>query len=121
MPEWGPLEVERSERGDPPVVWIRLRGLLGGTQESFEFLERVRQEAHRGSMRLVLDLSEVAHIGSGGVGIIAGIHLSLSNHRGRMCLVGLTSRVEAILRVVKLYDVLPHATSEEEALRILHS
>jgi anti-anti-sigma factor len=119
MNEWGPLEVERSERGSPPVIWIRLGGLLGGTQQSFEFLEGIREEAHRGSMRLVLDISEIAHLGSGGVGILAAVQISLSNHGGRLCLIGLSQRVERILRVSRLYEFLPHAKSAEEALRIV--
>jgi len=119
MPEWEPLEIERSERGDPPVTWIRLRGLFGGTQQSFEFLESIREEAHRGPMRLVLDISEVAHMGSGGVGIVAAICISLSNHGGRLCLFGLSQRVERLFRVTRLYDMLPHAQSAEEALRIV--
>jgi anti-sigma B factor antagonist len=119
MNGWAPLEVKRSERGNPPVTWIQLRGMLGGTQQSFEFLEGIRDEVHRGSMRLVLDVSEIVHLGSGGVGILAAVHISLMNHGGRLCLTGLSQRVERILRVSRLYDFLPHAESVEEALRIV--
>ena len=119
MPEWGPLEVERSERGHPAVTWIRLRGLLGGTQQSFEFLEGIQKDSRQGPMRLVIDLTDVAHLASAGVGILAAIYISLMNHGGRVCLIGLSGRVAAILRVVHLFDVLPHADSEDEAIRIV--
>jgi anti-sigma B factor antagonist len=101
------------------VTYIRLRGLLGGTRESFEFLERIQQDAHRGSMRLIIDLKDVAHLASSGVGILASIYISLKNHDGHLCLIGVSGRIAAILRVVHLLDVLPHADSEDEALGIV--
>ena len=117
MSRWDALQVTRADRSDPAVMVARLSGLLDSTPESYAFLAEVQREARRGGLRLVIDLHEVAHLGSAGVGVLAACYTSVTGHGGRMCLTGATGRIEMILRVVHLLDVLDHADTEEEAVR----
>jgi anti-anti-sigma factor len=117
MPNWGPLREQRLETGDPVVVVIRLEGALNGAAECFAFLDRIQDDVRRRGMRMVVNLAEVAYLGSSGVGILASLYLSVTGKGGRICLAGVEGRNKTILKEVHLLDLIPHAATEEDAVR----
>ncbi len=117
MTDWKRLEVERIERTDAPVTVYRLRGVLTNTPESYGFLEGLQERVRKGKSRIVLNLEEVEHITSAGVGILGACYTSVSNAGGRICLTLVPARGRTILNVLKLFEFLPEFPAEEDAVR----
>jgi anti-sigma B factor antagonist len=117
MAKWEKLQVERVEHQHPAVQVVRLRGALMGTEECYAFLEEIQNEAREGPLRLVIDIHDVQHIDSTGIGILVSCYTSIVNRGGRLCLTGVAGRAEALLKIVRLFDVLERAETEEAAIR----
>jgi anti-anti-sigma factor len=117
MANWNKLEVEKIERQDPAALVYRLSGILTDTHEAYEWLEDLRKAARRkDSPYIVINLEEVEHMPSSGVGILAACYTSVSNSGGRMCLAGVSDRVQSILELVGIWDILTHFPTEAAAL-----
>jgi anti-sigma B factor antagonist len=117
MSKWEKLQVERADHADPAVMVARLRGALMGTSEGYAFLEGIQEEARKGPLRLVINLRDVVHMDSSGVGILAATYTSILKRGGRLCLTGVEGRTAALLKAVHLFDVLERAETEEIAIR----
>jgi len=120
MTKWDKFGVERSDVTEVgiPVAVFRLHGVLTNTPESYAFLEDVQGETRKKGLRCVINLEEVDHLTSAGLGIIAACYTSVSNSGGQMCLTGITGRVRVILNVMRMLDVIQNAASEGEAVKI---
>jgi anti-sigma B factor antagonist len=90
--------------------------MLHGTPEAYAFQEEVRSRFTEGARRIVIDLSRVDHVDSSGIGIFATLAASARNSGSRLALAALPSRVEQVMRVVRLFDLIEHAPTVEEAL-----
>lgn len=119
MSHWGKFEYRRVVPEGIPVTIYHLSGGLTGTAECYEFLEQVGTHARKGEKLVVLDLTEIEHMTSAGVGILAACYTSLSNAGGRLRLVGIPARARAILNLVKLVDILGDDPTVEDAVRAL--
>jgi anti-sigma B factor antagonist len=71
--------------------------------------------------RLVLNLSEVAYVDSGGLGTLVGLFLSARSAGAVMKLAGPTPRVTELLEITKLGTVLEVYPSEDLAVRSFQS
>ena len=71
----------------------------------------------QGRKNIVLNLSALQYLDSSGIGELAKIYVSVVKASGQMKVVGLSPKVEEILKITKLHQVLPEFSSEEEALR----
>ncbi len=113
------LEVQRERRQDPNIVIFRLSGKMIGTKECYEFLEDVRDEVHAGHRIIVLNLEGLTKVSSPGIGILAACYTSVTNARGRICIVAVPDPVASMLKIVCLWDLLPRYATEREALNNL--
>jgi anti-sigma B factor antagonist len=66
---------------------------------------------------IVLNLSGLQYLDSSGIGELARLYVTVVKHGGQMKVVGLSSKVEEILKITKLYQVFPEFPDEEAALR----
>ncbi|MCB9849548.1 MAG: STAS domain-containing protein [Phycisphaerales bacterium] len=66
--------------------------------------------------RLVIELSEVTHIDSAGVGTLVEVFRRMKASGGRMFLVGLTPRVRGVFEITKLDRFFPILDTVDEAL-----
>jgi anti-sigma B factor antagonist len=93
---------------------------LSGRLTSFE-IGALRDALSRlllhGRKNLVLNLSRLQYLDSSGIGELAREYVSVVKHGGQMKVVGLSPKVEEILKITQLYQVFPEFPSEEEALR----
>jgi len=119
MAKWERLKVERIDRGEPDVVVLRLSGVLDGTPDGQAFLEQVQQIAKVPPANVVLNLGGLGHIGSAGVGLLAACHNAVKSRRGRLCLTGITQRVEVLFKVAYLFDVIASAETEDAAVDVV--
>ncbi len=117
MTHWNKLEVKWVEHGETPVTVYHLSGLLTNSPESYAFLDEVLGRVRKGHNRVVINLDQVGHITSAGVGILAACYTSANNAGGRFCLTRVPDRARAILNVVGLLSLVGECPTEEEAIR----
>ncbi len=71
----------------------------------------------QGRKNIVLNLSGLQYLDSSGIGELARVYVSVVKVSGRLNVVGLSPKVEEILKITQLYQVFPEFPSEEAALR----
>ena len=113
MAAWSNLEIERVVAKTPATTIYRLSGAFTDCAASYRLLEHVREEAGSGTKTILLNLAGSNHITSGGIGVIAACYTSLKSRDGRLVLVGVHPRYQALLNVVGLWDSLEHYDTEE--------
>ena len=109
------LEYKRESLGEGAAIF-HLSGKLTGTRESYKFLDEVRKFLHDGGRKVLLDLAHVDRITSPGVGTIAAIYTAATRANARIALVAVPDTVRTVLKIVLLWDLLPHFETKEEAL-----
>jgi anti-sigma B factor antagonist len=71
----------------------------------------------QGRKNIVLNLGGLQYLDSSGIGELAKIYVSVVKVSGQLKVVGLSPKVEEILKITQLYQVFPEFPSEEAALR----
>jgi len=92
---------------------------LSGRLTSFEagaLREAISRLLKEGRKNIVLNLSALQYLDSSGIGELARAYVAVVKQGGEMKAIGLSSRVEEILKVTKLYQVFPEFPNEEAAL-----
>ncbi len=119
MSKWDKLVVSRAEAAGRTVAVYRFSGNLTSGTESYAFLDTIYAETRKKNpIKVVINLEEVEHVTSAGVGILAACYTSIKNAGGTLCLTGMNNRVRVILNVVRFLDIVPSAPNEDEAIRI---
>jgi anti-sigma B factor antagonist len=107
------------------AVTIRHSGLISildvsGRLTSFEvgaLRESISRLLKQGRKNIVLNLSGLQYLDSSGIGELARIYVSVVKQSGQMKVIGLSPKVEEILKITQLYQVFPEFPSEEAALK----
>jgi anti-sigma B factor antagonist len=86
------------------VVVLRCRGRIVFGDEGAIFRERVRSEL-TGTCKIVIDLSSLDYVDSGGLGILVALHIAARNRGGDIKLVSPSERVDRVLGETKLNTV----------------
>jgi anti-sigma B factor antagonist len=71
----------------------------------------------QGHKDIVLNLSGLQYLDSSGIGELARLYVTVVKQGGQMKVIGLSSKVEEILKITKLYQVFPEFPDEAAALR----
>ncbi len=66
---------------------------------------------------MVLNLSALQYVESSGIGELARVYVSAVKAARQMKVIGLSRKVEEILKITQLYQVFPEFPSEEAALQ----
>lgn len=93
---------------------------VAGRLTSFEIgalRDSISRLLKQGRKNIVLNLSGLQYLDSSGVGELARVYVSVVKASGQMKVVGLSPKVEEILKITQLYQVFPEFPSEEAALR----
>lgn len=77
-------------------------------------ISRLLQEGRR---QFVLNLRGLEYLDSSGIGDLAQAYLSVVKRGGEMKVVGLSERIEEILKITHLYQVFPEFRDEQAALQ----
>ena len=109
------LEVEHITRQDGKTMVYRLRGVLGESTYSFEFLEELRRQVKEGADRIVLNLEHLEYITSSGVGVVAAAYTSARRAEKSFSLVAVPPKVQRVLDICGVFDAVDHYPSEDEA------
>ena len=77
-------------------------------------ISRLLQE---GRKQIVLNLRGLEYLDSSGISDLVQAYLSVIKRGGEMKVVGLSEKIEEILKITHLYQVFPEFRDEQEALR----
>jgi anti-sigma B factor antagonist len=92
---------------------------VSGRLTSFEvgaLRDSISRLLKQGRKNIVLNLSGLQYLDSSGIGELARIYVTVVKESGQLKAVGLSPKVEEILKITKLYQVFPEFSSEEAAL-----
>ncbi len=92
---------------------------VAGCLTSFEIgalRDSISRLLKQGRKNIVLNLSGLQYLDSSGIGELARVYVSVVKADGQMKVVGLSPKVEEILKITQLYQVFPEFPSEEAAL-----
>ena len=92
---------------------------VSGQLTSFEargFRDAILGLLKRGKTNIILNLSGLDYLDSSGIGELVRNYLTVVKKGRAMKVVGLTSKVEEILRITQLYQVFPEFPDEASAL-----
>jgi anti-sigma B factor antagonist len=92
---------------------------VSGRLTSFEvgaLRDSISRLLKQGRKNIVLNLSGLQYLDSSGIGELARIYVTVVKQSGQLKAVGLSPKVEEILKITKLYHVFPEFPSEEAAL-----
>jgi len=79
--------------------------------------ETISQLLKQGRKNIVLNLGALQYLDSSGIGELARVYVAVVKVSGQMKVVGLSPKVEEILKITQLYQVFPEFPSEEAALQ----
>jgi anti-anti-sigma factor len=108
--------LEIVERRSGPVTLLELAGDLVAHAGN-PFREHIMTLISAGQTGILLDLSRVTSLDSGGVGALVAMYTHVSRRGGRLKLLGLTSRMHRALQITRLLPVFETFEDEDEAVR----
>jgi anti-sigma B factor antagonist len=114
-----PLDIESRQSGNAVVV--SCRGVIVFGPEAVQLRDEIKRALEK-SKRLVLDLTEVHYVDSGGLGAIVGALTSVRNAGGDLKLAGMNERVQHVFHITKLTNIIEaHATVEQAVAAVAHA
>lgn len=102
------------------ITLITIRGSLD-TVVAYHLQEQVEALIENGCYKYLIDLKELKHISSAGVGLFSAVILDLQRHNGEIIFVNIPDQVHQVLKITRLIEILTLAESMEEALAILEA
>jgi anti-sigma B factor antagonist len=98
-----------------PISLLDISGRLTSFEAS-ALRDSISRLLKEGRKNIVLNLSGLQYLDSSGIGELARMYVSVVKGDRQMKVVGLSPRIEEILKVTQLYQVFPEFPSEEAAL-----
>jgi anti-sigma B factor antagonist len=84
---------------------------VGALRESIQSLLQAQRK------NIILNLSNLVYLDSSGIGELARIYVAVVKHGGAMKVIGLTPKVEEVLKITHLSQVFQEFPDEQSALR----
>jgi anti-anti-sigma factor len=108
------LELAKRVSGDVTVVDLTGRCTLG---EATELLDReLKKLLDGGCRKLLLNLTQLSQIDSTGVSTIVATYVSLRRLKGEVKLLHPTGRVQTVLEITHMLQVIPNFADEATAI-----
>jgi anti-anti-sigma factor len=108
------LQISIRESGDVAILDLQGRATIGADSDLLSsYLQRLVAD---GAQKLLLNLANVTQVDSSGISAIIGAHVSLSRQGGGLKLLCPRGQVQAVLRVIRLPDIIPTFEDEAQAL-----
>ena len=108
------LELAKRMSGDITIVDLRGRCTLGDETERLD--RELRQLIDSGCRKLLLNLTELLQIDSTGVSTIVATYVTLRRLKGEVKLLHPTGRVQTVLEVTHMLQVIPNFEDEQKAI-----
>jgi anti-sigma B factor antagonist len=108
------LELVKRISGDITILDLRGRCTLGDETEDLD--RELKKAVDGGSRKLLLNLTELSQIDSTGVSTIVATYVSLRRLKGELKLLHPTGRVQTVLEITHMLQVIPNFEDEEKAI-----
>ena len=109
------LKINIRETADAAILDMSGRISLGDALA--ELRDSIREALAGDQKNILLNLAEVSHIDSSGLGQLIGSYATVTNRGGQMKLLNLQKRVHDLMQITKLVTVFETYTNEEAALK----
>ena len=108
------LYINQRREGD--VIVLDLKGRIRISGGTLVLHKSIRCLLDEGKTKILLNLAEVTHIDSMGLGELISSHVTLSSKGGELKLVHLTERLRDLMTITKLLTVFDVYDNEPDAL-----
>ncbi len=108
------LQISIRESGDVTILDLQGRATIGVDSDLLS--SHLQRLVGAGVRKLLLNLSDVTQLDSSGISAITGMYVSLGRQGGVLKLLRPCGRVRAVLRVIRLLDLIPTFDDETQAL-----
>jgi anti-sigma B factor antagonist len=109
------MQLEERSVGD--IVIVGVKGDITLNKGSDVVLrDKVRSLIQQGHLKLIIDLGQVSHMDSAGLGELVHAYATTRNKGGSLKLLGLTRRLKDLLAITKLATVFESFDQEAEAI-----
>lgn len=110
------MEFSATIRQSEQVSLIDLHGRLTFFEVGI-LRENITRLVREGRKQLVLNLSGLQYLDSSGIGELARMYVMVVKSGGEMKVVGLSPKIEEVLKITHLYQVFPEFPDEQAALQ----
>ena len=110
-------KIRITERHVNDVTILELEGRLVLEEGDVALRDCVNRLVQQGHVKIVIDMQKVTRLDSAGIGMLVSKYVTAYFRGGRLKLLNLTNRGEALIEVTKLYTVFELFESEAEAIR----
>lgn len=111
------MQINSHQEGDLQI--FVLEGKMLGESVSAPLLEAFSNVLDQGIKKFAVDISQLTHSNSIGLGLMVSLNTRVSNQGGKLVYFQPTDSVAKLLRMTRLHQVLTLADSREEALDLL--
>lgn len=108
------MNLQIESIGEVKVVRIKEEKLIFPVLSSF--FAKVSELVETGATKLMIDLSNVSYIDSASIGCLMDIYRMMSDRSGSLKLVGLQDRVETMVSLTGLHNLVEIYREEKTAL-----
>jgi anti-sigma B factor antagonist len=110
------VQLKLTVRTVDDIVVVDCAGRIVFGEESADLRDTVKMVIAQ-SKRVILNLSGITYIDSGGLGTLVALYTTARSNGGAIKLANLTQRVGDLLQVTKLVTIFDVYDSEEQALQ----
>ena len=111
------LSLKINIRETPDAAILDMSGRISIGEALAELRDSIREALGGDQKNILLNLAEVSHIDSSGLGQLIGSYATVTSRGGQMKLLNLQKRVNDLMQVTKLVTVFETYTNEETALK----
>ncbi len=111
------MSLKINVRETPQAVILDLSGRITLGEPAAELRDTIREFVGQDQKKILLNLADVNHIDSSGLGQLVGSYATVTNAGGQLKLLNLQKRVQDLMQVTKLLTVFDTYSSESTALR----
>ena len=98
------------------AVIFHLKGKLIGGPAAKDISDKVNTLIEEGKKHIIMDMGGVHYMNSTGIGILIRTYTTLINNGGDLKLASLDDKIEGVLSITKLMQVLPEYKTIDEAI-----
>ena len=106
-----------AERSAGNVKVLDLSGQITFAQGDQQFKDKIHSLVHQGHKNILVNMANVTHVDSAGLGELVGAYTTVSKAGGSMKLLNLTKRLQDLLAITKLLTIFDTFESEQDALK----
>ena len=108
------LQISIRESADVTILDLRGKATIGVDGDLLSI--QLKKLVAKGVRKLLLNLEDVTQLDSSGISAIVGTYVSLSRQGGILKLLSPCGRVQEVLQVIHVADIIPTFKDETQAL-----